>query len=215
MQRLRNQRRGKSIRYLACGEYGAKGRPHYHGLLFGVSFHGDRFPLHRGDDVAFGSEELEEIWGQGRIEIGPANYATAAYVAGYVVKKGYDEALIHRPAEDAPFTYVRDPDSNSGFRKVAPEFNTMSRNPGLARDWIEDHLDLVYRDDQVRIEGRSFRPPAFYDRVLAEFRPDTWQEVQQRRREVVSTRGLSSGQQLAAKRSLHESSLLQRQQKIR
>lgn len=212
MQRLRNRRRGESIRYLACGEYGSLGRPHYHGLLFGLSFHKDRDPLNRGTDAAYASDELTETWGKGRCELGPVNYATASYVAGYVVKKSYDEALVRRPFDEPDHTYVRN--TSGTWNKVSPEFNTCSRRPGLARPWIERNLDSVYRSDSVHIDGRSFRPPKFYDKVLEEFRPDHWELIQAQRREHASGLGLTTGLERAARRSIFESSPVQRKQII-
>lgn len=212
MQRLRNTRRSKRIRYLACGEYGSKGRPHYHGILFNVSFHRDSQPARPGIDASRTSENLEKIWGLGRTELAPVTYATAAYVAGYVVKKSYDDASVLRPHDREAYTLVRNPDGT--FREALPEFNVASRRPGIARPWIERNLDHVYNHDSVFVDGRMYRPPKFYDKVLAEIRPDHWSEIQKRRGDFSSNNGLSSGHERRARKSLFESKLGQRSQSL-
>lgn len=213
MQDLRNSRRGSRLRYLAAGEYGARGRPHYHGILFGVSFHDDRIRTRNDPDVAFQSEELEAIWGKGRTELGPVNFATAAYVAGYVAKKGYDDALTVRPHDREAFTYVFDQTHNS-VREVAPEFNSMSRRPGIAHDWIVRNLERVYTFDEVRIGGNSFRPPEFFDRMLNRYRPEVFADIQRGRRGFAERKGLTTQSQLVARKAIFETSLTQRKQVI-
>ncbi|AXL14422.1 replication initiator protein [Microviridae sp.] len=213
MQRLRNSRRGKRIRFMACGEYGEAGRPHYHGILFNVSFHRDSYPVRGDQDASARSVELESLWGKGRTELAPVSYATAAYVAGYVVKKAYDDANIIRPHDREAYTYVRNPDRIS-WREAKPEFNSVSRNPGIGRRWIERNLNEVYEHDAVFIDGQRHQPPKFYDKVLQEFRPDHWVEIQRRRGEHASENGLSSGKELAARKNLFESKLGQRSQSL-
>jgi len=72
-KRLRKKRKGKRIKYYACGEYGDIGsRPHYHAVLFSESTT---------------KEELEEIWQLGRCDTGTATEQSIRYVAGYVSKK--------------------------------------------------------------------------------------------------------------------------------
>lgn len=204
MSNLRNSRRGTSLRYLACGEYGDKGRPHYHALLFGVSFHKDRENLNRDRSAAFFSEELEALWGKGRTELGPASYATAAYVAGYVVKKAYDQADILRPHDRPAYTLVQNKTNNT-WREVKPEFNTSSRRPPLALPWIERNLDLVYSTDTVHIDGKQFRPPKLYDKTLRERRPDHWETIQAQRRAHTEALGLTTGLERKARKSLFRS----------
>lgn len=60
------------LKYYACGEYGEKGRPHYHAIVFGD------FPT---------VEELEDYWGLGIVSSDAVSGASIAYVAGYVSKK--------------------------------------------------------------------------------------------------------------------------------
>lgn len=73
LKRLRYNLPGRDIRYFAVGEYGeARGRPHYHLILFGV-----------------GKQHLEAIeksWNLGFSYVGDVTVESARYVAGYVIK---------------------------------------------------------------------------------------------------------------------------------
>lgn len=93
---------GARLRYFAVGEYGEETwRPHYHVAAFGA-------------DVRALSH-LDRAWTAGFSHVGELNHATAAYIAGYVVKKLTsmgDERLDGRN----------------------PEFALMSRRPGIGAE---------------------------------------------------------------------------------
>lgn len=74
MKRLRYFLRKEKVRFFACGEYGEKTwRPHYHLILFGVSF-AER-------------ELVLRSWTKGLVHVGIAEADSMQYVAGYVTKK--------------------------------------------------------------------------------------------------------------------------------
>lgn len=73
LKRLRKRLQGRDIRYFAVGEYGeARGRPHYHLVLFGVGKHE--------------LKEVEGCWNLGYVYLGDVTMQSARYVAGYVIK---------------------------------------------------------------------------------------------------------------------------------
>lgn len=73
------------VRYFACGEYGDQGgRPHYHAILFGVDFMGDK-QFYDGENWV--SPTLSALWPKGIATTAPANYSTICYTVGYVAKK--------------------------------------------------------------------------------------------------------------------------------
>lgn len=96
---------GRRIKYYACGEYGDHTfRPHYHAIIFGLSF--------------MDKDLLCNTWKHGLVDVEPVTLATCNYVAGYVQKKLYgavaDEVYLGR---EKPFSrmskklsaqYVRD-----------------------------------------------------------------------------------------------------------
>lgn len=87
-KRLRKHRKGKKIKYYACGEYGEKtDRAHYHAILF------NDFPR---------KEELDEIWGLGITDVGTCTEESIRYVAGYVSKK---LGLTEYQNDDRPATF--------------------------------------------------------------------------------------------------------------
>lgn len=197
-KRLRHHR--GPFRFLHCGEYGERNRrPHYHALLFGIDFPDKQLLYENNGKQCFISAELEEIWGQGFCTIGPANYATASYVAGYVYKKLKDDLDDPRVYDDRGFVvpgeYAFD---------VKPEYVTMSRNKGLGTAFIERYWSDVYPRDEVRLGPKTFRPPKFYDKWLKENRPEVFFEVMQKREEYIGAQGATSEHQLKARRVIHE-----------
>ena len=66
IKRLRKAHDGRTIRYFACGEYGAvHSRPHYHALLFNIDFRDKRQHALRNGNITYRSEELERLWPSG------------------------------------------------------------------------------------------------------------------------------------------------------
>lgn len=161
-----------SFRFYMCGEYGERTfRPHFHALLFGLSFadsyqwrvSSSGFPLFR-------SPILERLWPQGSSEIGEVTFESAAYVARYVMKKRTGPR-----SED----YYRRVDSSTGeIVEVVPEFTRMSLKPGIGRSWIEKFHRDVYPHDKVVVNGMQVKPPIYYDRFLNEMEGTEADEVE-------------------------------------
>lgn len=61
------------IRYYLVGEYGSKGRPHYHALIFNL--------------IPRVIAEVSEIWGHGFTVVGECEPRSVNYVSGYVMTK--------------------------------------------------------------------------------------------------------------------------------
>lgn len=195
MKALRRRFKQK-IRYLACGEYGpVGGRPHMHGCLYGIDFHEDRVLCENSTaketSVEWTSEALSTVWRQGTATLGPLTYATAAYTAGYVLKKQSGQQHL----EDHAIYGA----SSEPLELRKQEWNTMSTKPGLGRDWFEKYWSDVYPKDSVEIEGKTFRPPAYYDQLLFRRDPAMHAEVLQKRLDFTKERGLTSPQQLRAR----------------
>lgn len=152
------------VRYFLSGEYGEKrGRPHYHLLLFGYELP-DLVPAgERGGHKVFRSRVLSELWQMGDVVVGSVSPDSAAYVAGYCVDKvtGRGAAAYY------------------GHR--VPEYAVMSLRPGLGFWWFLRYWRDVYPIDRVVVNGREKAPPRTYDIWLAEFQPEVYREVQERR----------------------------------
>jgi len=126
------------------------------------------FPVTIGSDVVYHSPTLTSLWGQGHASIGALTFDSAAYVARYCMKK------VNGSEQDKEEAYTRYMyvDTETGechAVRVRPEFNVMSRRPGLGAGWFEKYgkTDVLPFDEVVH-RGRSYRPPRFYDNQLSE-----------------------------------------------
>ena len=160
MKRLRFKY-GKGIRFFHCGEYGELyGRPHYHAVLFNHDFE-DKvlFSLKRGVSL-YTSEELAKLWPYGFSTVGDVTFESAAYVARYVTKKITGAAAAE----------------HYGDRK--PEYVTMSRRPGIAKDWFDKFKSDVFPVDQVVIrKNMKVKPPRYYDGLYELTNPDDFRRI--------------------------------------
>lgn len=172
------------FRFLHCGEYGETNkRPHYHACLFGQDFNADRIVFKENDQhLLWTSPQLEKIWGMGFATIGPLNYDTAAYVARYALKK-----VGGPPKKDA---YERVNPKTGEITQVKPEYATMSRRPGLGTEWFNKYHDDVYPDDFVIIQGKKFRPPKHYDKLLEQKNPELMEQLKVKRQNVTKQKSV-------------------------
>lgn len=175
MKRLRKRFSDQKIRFYLSGEYGDQTfRPHYHAIVFGLELN-DLVPAGRsphGYQYYF-SQSLQDTWSYmedippdlrgdntplreyvpiGIIKVGKVTWETCAYTARYVMKK--------LKGKDAEF-YER--------LNIEPEFVLMSRKPGLARQYYDDHPEVM-KSEYISIctdkGGKKFRPPRYFDRLF-------------------------------------------------
>lgn len=147
------------LRYFGCGEYGPEnGRPHYHILLFNVSFP-DRVYLKTtpAGEKIYRSPSLEKVWTYGFSSVGDVTLKTAAYVARYNLKK--IGGVVEKDG------YLR---SSTG-EILEKEFVEMSRGSkkrgtgGIGRGWIEKFQSDVYPRGVRVIKGLDTPSCRFYD----------------------------------------------------
>jgi len=144
-----------------CGEYGEKlGRPHYHYCLYGEDFREDRYEWRQAPSgsVLYRSETLEKLWPHGNCEIGELTFESAAYVARYIMKK-----ITGDMANDH---YKRVCPETGEIYWLPPEFNVMSRRPGIGAEWMEKFRNDVYNHDELIVRGHPSKPPRYYDKLL-------------------------------------------------
>lgn len=164
MKRLRKNT-GAKIRYFHCGEYGDRlSRPHHHAILFGFDFEDKKHFKNNGNNKLYSSEILDKAWQhKGHCLIGEANFETAAYVARYVLKK-----VTGIPAADH-------------YQGRQPEYCTMSRRPGIGRDFYEKYKDEIFPDDFVVIRNRQMKPPTYYENILYQDDLEAYNEIKAER----------------------------------
>lgn len=145
------------FRFYAVGEYGERTqRAHYHAIIFGHDWAGDRV-LHKPGKFGdlFRSEALTSCWGLGFASVGSVTLQSASYVARYCMKKVTgDRASAH-------------------YQGRKPEFSVMSRGGrgkrgGLGSDWVSRFKGDVFPSDETVVNGKRLRTPRYYDSKLSE-----------------------------------------------
>lgn len=173
MKRLRKKfprTPNNNIRFYHCGEYGEKlGRPHYHALIFNLDFPDRRHHQTINKQKLYTSKILSELWPMGFCLIGDVSFQSAAYVARYIMKKVNGEL-----ADDHYY------DSETGSWKK-PEYTTMSRRPGIGKNWLNKFQTDIYPGDFVVIDNKKMRPPKYYDTQLELSDPESYEIIKENR----------------------------------
>jgi len=170
---LRKRLSPRKVRYFHCGEYGEQlQRPHYHALLFGWTPSDKELHSTRDGIPLYVSPMTQKLWGRGFVTIGELNYQTAAYTARYTMKK---------LSGDRYFTPVID-FSTGEINELQNCYATMSRRPGIGRDWIEQFKTDVYPWDTVIHDGLENKTPRFYDKYLEQTHAEEYQSIKEARK---------------------------------
>lgn len=161
------------LKYYYAGEYGEKyGRPHYHACLFGIDFNDKKHIATTRDNFKlYESKRLQELWPHGTCTIGELNWQTAAYTARYIMKKitgknknKHYEKIDHDTGEIIP---------------IEPEFNDMSRKPGIGKNHYDQFKNDIYKEktSHVRVKGKKTKPPRYYDKLHARHFPEHIEQI--------------------------------------
>lgn len=174
IKRLRKHIDPRTVRFYGCGEYGEKlGRPHYHYILFGYNFPDRVVRTEREGIRTYTSQILQKLWPYGYSEIGNVTFESCAYVARYVMKKVTGNAADQ---------HYRHTDEAGNDYWIQPEFNVMSRRPGIAHDWFKQyHMDVYSQDAVVLAGGIKMKPPRYYDELLQQLDQQLLEELQMAR----------------------------------
>lgn len=162
----------QGIRFYACGEYGSENlRPHYHSIIFNLPYLSDLklYRVTETGDKLYTSEILSNIWKKGYVVIGEVTYESAGYVARYILKKKFGEEA----------------DAYYESQGKIPEFTTMSRMPGIARNYFEANKQRIYDTDEIFIQGKNgiigTRPSKYFDRLLEQEDPERFKTIKRSR----------------------------------
>jgi hypothetical protein len=163
MKRFRKSVSPKKIRFFHCGEYGEASpendfiaRPHYHAIIFNHQF--DDLELYKSNNEGinlFTSNSLDRLWPFGFSTIGELTFESAAYCARYCMKK------VNGKNKDEHYT--RTDHATGDVLHIEPEYATMSRRPGIGKDWYESYKSDFYPSDSLSVRGVVQRPPKYYD----------------------------------------------------
>lgn len=180
MKRLRKKFHNQKIRFFMAGEYGSNTfRPHYHAIIFGL--HLDDLQLYSKSPQGFcyyNSPSLQACWSDndgnpiGYAVVAEVTWETCAYTARYVMKK--------LNGKEAQF-YT---DFN-----IQPEFTLMSRKPGIARQYFDDHPD-IYKKEFINVStekgGLKFKPPRYFDKLYDLEHPEEMQAIKDIRQKLAT-----------------------------
>lgn len=177
IKRYRKRLGPQRIRYFMCGEYGSQlSRPHYHAIIFGHDFPDKKIWRATETDQLYTSDELAELWPYGFSTIGSVTQESAGYVARYTTKKvNGDLAKDH---------YSRIVEETGELIQIQPEYARMSRRPGIGQNWFSQFQSDVFPWDEVIVNGTPTKPPRYYDKLLKELDPDSYESVIQKREEA-------------------------------
>ncbi len=165
----------QKIRYFHCGEYGDENlRPHYHACLFNCSF--DDMVVEKSEQgiTSYSSKTLQKLWPYGFCQIGELNYDTAAYTAGYILKK-----INGGKAVDA---YLRSDEQGVAYW-VTPPYVTMSLKPGIGAKFYEKYSMDFFPSDESPVPGKGVirKVPRYYEELLSRESPEMLEGVKKRR----------------------------------
>lgn len=170
------ERKGHTgIKYFYAGEYGeTTKRPHYHMILMNCPLDINQFHDFHQDErkkLHWKSYELENYWKEGMIDIGEVEFASAAYVARYCMKK-----------------ITNDSDKSIYWSQgKMPEFVRMSRRPGIGTDYFNENLEKIYKTDEILVKnfhGQTItvKPPKAWDRKFKELYPEAYEQLKESRK---------------------------------
>lgn len=189
------------IRFFHCGEYGELlQRPHHHACLFNFDFPDKVLWSVRDGVRLYRSEILESLWSDpitgeryGFCTIGDVTFESAAYVARYVTKK------------------ITGKKADGHYDGRVPEYVTMSRRPGIAKEWFDKYKDTdVYRRDIVVVrDGIECRPPKYFDKKFDEIDSDRYILLKEKRIERAKNNPDNRSERLAVREKVKLSKVKQ------
>ena len=92
---------------------------------------------------------LEKIWGRGFCTIGEVNFETAGYTARYIAKKINGDKADEHYTTSHPIT--------GDIIRLQSEYNTMSRKPGIGKDWYQKYTSDIYPSDFLIYKGKTIK----------------------------------------------------------
>lgn len=141
IKRLRADYR-KPIKYYACGEYGDKGRPHFHLIIFGLGCDSD-YNRELGCHYSYG-HFVENNWTFGNVFNGSVTADSVRYCAGYIFKK-YGSKVNQKLYYDVG---------------INPPFQIQSN--GIGKRWYQDYKELLWKRGYILYNGNRYSIPRYF-----------------------------------------------------
>lgn len=172
------------LRIFYCGEYGELfGRPHFHLILMNapdltLELQAYRWTQVNGHKVTYyKSPFIYSIWKKGIVDVADVCFESAAYVAGYVMKK------LPRLSKVSPVL-------PEGYLLRVESFTHQSNRPGIGRSYFELHKDEIYNLDELFVKKGyhtlRVKPPRYYDKLFDIEHPDLMERIKEDRENAVT-----------------------------
>lgn len=165
----------EKIMWFYCGEYGGTTkRPHFHMIELGLHIPITELKFYQQRDgyILYEWIEGEKIWKNGYVIVGQFTAETAAYVAGYVLKK--------QSKKKQNWIYEQ--------QGKIPEYTGQSRYPAIGSHYYEKHKDEIYKTDEIYIPGPNgvlkLRPTKYYDNKFSIENPEEFEKIKAKREEI-------------------------------
>lgn len=225
MKRLRkhcNSSKDNPVRFFLGAEYGDDNRrPHYHALLFNVRF--DDLRLHgyngRGEPLYI-SATMSRLWGDdkgtfGFCTLGAVTFESAVYCAKYALKQvKLSEHSTPAAREEWERRYVVY-DADGIVYERDREFAVMSRRPGIGAPYYEKFGKEIRDHDNMVVNGRTVRPPRYYDTKSDVIDPARFAAVKKdRKRLAVLSKPDNTPERLDVKEKLAEIAASKQERKL-
>lgn len=134
----------RKIKYFASGEYGTKTmRPHYHAILFGVSFNDFQIKYINGKTYY-----SHDTWPFGHIYLGDVNYKTARYTAKYIFKK-YNGDLAREV-----------------YTAHGLEVPFQLQSQGIGKQYALDNKERLKHYLYLTVNGEKVSIPRYYRKII-------------------------------------------------
>lgn len=185
MKRMR--RKFGKMRFFHCGEYGGQhGRPHHHACIFGFDPPDKKLWRKENGNNLYTSEMVSERWeNKGYVIIGNVTFESAAYVARYITKK------------------INGPRAASHYEGRKPEYITMSRRPGIAKEFYDQYKKSIYDNDEVIINQKRMKPPKYYDMNFEIDNPEKFRYVKyERENQMMKSKDYGNSKRLQTKEKI-------------
>nr|WAE43371.1 MAG: replication initiator protein [Microviridae sp.] len=120
------------VKYFACGEYGEEfNRPHYHAIILGL-------------DVC-DSDDIDNSWGMGLVNIGSVTFGSVRYVADYLQKKWEIVKGHFFDTRELPFQL---------------------QSQGLGKRYAVANKNQMIQNKKITLNGEMMPIPRYYRKVL-------------------------------------------------
>lgn len=158
-----------------CGEYGGlTKRPHFHMIIFGLHIPPEELKFYEQRDgyILYEWTKGAEIWENGFVTVGNFTAETAAYVAGYALKK--------QSTKTKNWYYLQ--------QGKIPEYTGQSRYPAIGANYYEKHKEEIYETDEIYLPSAmgviKLRPISYYDTKFGIENPQKMEAIKTRREEI-------------------------------